>query len=96
VSPAISESELKHHILDIAKQHGWHAFHLPATNIRGSQGRGYPDLTLCRDGIVMWFELKGEKGKLTAEQQAWGDALPKGTWYVIRPADVGWVQAVLT
>ena len=61
----------------------------------GSQGRGYPDLTLVRDGIVMWFELKQEAGETHCGAGIRGSILPKGTWYVIRPADIGWVEAVL-
>jgi hypothetical protein len=91
----VTENELKHVILGIAKAQGWKEFHLPMTTIRGSQGRGYPDLTLARDGIVLWLELKQKSGKLTPDQEAWGKALPKGTWYVVRPADLAWVEAVL-
>jgi Holliday junction resolvase len=89
----VTERELKAVVLLLAKKHGWHVFHLPATTIRGSQGRGYPDLTLARGGVVHWFELKQEKGTVTAEQFRWGAAL--SDWRVIRPSDIGEVEELL-
>jgi hypothetical protein len=83
---SMTENQLKHLVLDLAYRNGWAVFHLPATNIRGSQGRGYPDLTFARDGEVMWMELKQEDGKASIEQWAWGIALG-GRWHLIRPSD---------
>ena len=81
----MTEAELKRAILDLAYRQGWEVFHMPATNIRGSQGRGYPDLTLARRHTVLFMELKTDTGKVSADQWRWGIALPD--WYVIRPAD---------
>jgi hypothetical protein len=81
----MTENVLKGHVLSMAYRQGWAVFHLPATNIRGSQGRGYPDLTFARDREVLWMELKAQKGVLTMEQLAWFDALPAA--HVIRPSD---------
>lgn len=82
----MTENELKTIVLQLARRQGWQVFHMVADNIRGSQGRGYPDLTLARDGEVQWMELKAEAGKLTAEQAGWQLALPRCE--VIRPSDL--------
>jgi hypothetical protein len=37
--------------------------------------RGYPDLTICGPGGVLFRELKTQRGKVTAEQREWLDAL---------------------
>lgn len=37
--------------------------------------RGYPDLTICGIGGVLFRELKAQRGRVTPEQQAWLDAL---------------------
>ncbi len=71
----MTENGLKQAVLKVAYAQGWLVFHVPATNIRGSQGRGYPDLTLARDGVVLWMELKAEGGKVSMEQWHWISAL---------------------
>lgn len=82
----MTENELKQVVLALAKRYGWQVFHMTQSTIRGSQGRGYPDLTLARDGEVQWMELKQEDGKLTLDQAGWQLALPRCE--VIRPSDL--------
>ena len=89
----MTENELKHAVLAIAKRNGWLVYHVPMATVRGSQGRGYPDLTLARGGRVLWIELKQETGKLTMEQLRWAAAL--GQWYLIRPSTLPYAEAVL-
>ena len=92
----MTENELKHAVLAIAKRNGWLVYHVPMATVRGSQGRGYPDLTLARNGTVLWLELKQESGRLTAEQVAWRKHL--GGWdIVIKPSDLksGAVESML-
>ena len=91
----MTEAELKRAVLRLAYAHGWLVYHVPATNVRGSQGRGYPDLTLARGGKVLWLELKQERGVLREEQLRWSDQLPPGQYYVIRPRDLEWLHEVL-
>lgn len=82
----LSERELKTLILKAAYGMGWAVYHVPMTNVRGSQGRGYPDLTLARDGEKLWLELKTKEGQLSPEQRVWHEALRPHA-YVIRPID---------
>ena len=91
----MTEAELKRAVLRMAYSAGWLVYHVPATNVRGSQGRGYPDLTLARRERVLWLELKQKNGKVTEEQLSWGANLPAGSFYVIRPADLEWLGGLL-
>ena len=89
----MTEAELKRAVLTLAYRHGWLVYHVPATNVRGSQGRGYPDLTLARDGDVRWLELKQDKGRVQPNQWEWiaalgGDGTADARARVIRPADL--------
>ena len=90
----MTERELKTAVLAIAKRNGWLVYHVPMATVRGSQGRGYPDLTLARNGTVLWLELKQDDGRLTQEQEAWGYALHNG-WHVIRPSTLRVAQELL-
>jgi len=55
--------------------------------------KGFPDLVLARKGEVVFAELKSAKGKVTAEQRSWLNALGGG--YLWRPADWSEIQEVL-
>jgi hypothetical protein len=93
VAAAMSEDELEDNILKAAKFLGWVAVHhRPArtkdgewrTAIKGQ--KGFPDLCLARDGVVLLRELKREKGKPSEGQVIWLEALGDfgGIW---RPSD---------
>ncbi len=82
----MTENELKQIVLRLARLNGWMVIHMTASPIRGSQGRGYPDLTLARDGEALWIELKQDDGIISSEQIAWSLALP--AYHVIKPKDI--------
>ena len=89
----MTEAELKRAVLALAYRHGWLVYHHPATTVRGSQGKGYPDLTLARDGDVRFLELKQAQGRVQVNQWAWlaalgGDGTADSRARVIRPADL--------
>lgn len=89
--PDVSEKELQSQIVQLAKLQGWRvqftwsSVHSPA---------GWPDLILCRPPVLLAFELKSAKGRVTAEQQRWLDDLTACgvPAFVLRPAD--WDQIV--
>jgi hypothetical protein len=83
----MTENQLKRYVLTEAYAHGWLVYHVVQDRVRGSQGVGYPDLTLARDGQVMWLELKQEKAAPTPEQWQWYEAIGRHAWHVIRPSD---------
>jgi hypothetical protein len=82
---ALSERELKTLVLELARRMGWIVYHVPMANMRNGGGSGYPDLTLARDGEVLWMELKVAAGILSREQGIWLEALPYA--HIIRPID---------
>jgi len=103
VAKTMGERELEDAVLEMAKALGWLSFHaLPARSKDGGRWRthqrgdvGFPDLCMVhpKTGKIAMFELKTEKGKPTAAQQSWLDALKgsceatvaSGIW---RPSDL--------
>lgn len=82
----MTENELKHLVLDLAKRNGWAVYHVTQDRHPNGGGSGYPDLTLARDGEHLWLELKQEKAVPTERQFAWAAAIGRG-WHLIRPSD---------
>lgn len=82
---SMTENDLKHRVLELAYRNGWAVYHVPQATMRNGGGAGYPDLTLARDGEVLWIELKQERGSLTPQQASWVAILPAA--HVIRPSD---------
>ncbi len=96
----MTENELKHQILRIARLNGWMVFHMsqskPSRPVRiqgDATSAGYPDLTLARDGQVIWMELKQDKAMQSPSQYAWQVALPN--YHLIRPGDLDAVMVLL-
>ena len=99
----ISEANLQAAIVDLARLLRWRVAHFrPAQNGRGdwrtavsADGAGFPDLVLARNGVVIFAELKSQKGRISPTQEAWLAALPHSL--VWRPADwfSGAVEAAL-
>lgn len=94
IAAAMSEQELQSAVIELAHLKQWRVHH--SRPARGSRGQwathiagdpGLPDLVLARKGIVLFFELKTEKAKLTKDQELWRDALGMGRHFVIRPSD---------
>jgi hypothetical protein len=84
----MTETELKGHVLKMAYERGWMVYHVTHSPQRGRQGVGYPDLTLARDGEVLWIELKAQNGALDTPQIRWQFELPSSCYEVIRPSDL--------
>ena len=84
---AMTENELKQAVLELARRGGWAVYHVPQARIRNGGGAGYPDLTLARDGEVVWIELKQERTQPTVQQLAWAAALGRA-WHLLRPSDL--------
>lgn len=95
---SMTEAELKRAVVDLALRLGWRVHETPQAKPRRpvkGQSSGYPDLTLARNGKVLWLELKQETGRTFVEQAQWGAHLPPDRWYVIRPSDLQWVTEIL-
>jgi len=90
VDPAIltrqmSEDDLFEAIRELAVLLGWRLYH---TYDSRKSVAGFPDLVLVNrmQRRVLFVELKGPRGRVTAEQQAWIDALvacgeEAGVWW---------------
>ena len=105
--PALSEAALQRTIIEAGQWYGFLVAHFrPAQTARGWRtpvegDAGFPDVVLARNGRAFAFELKSERGRLTPEQEAWGDELtgPRGVstldYAVIRPSQLDDVLVLL-
>lgn len=98
----MTEAQLLQRILDLAKLTGWRVHHCrPAQRANGkwatpvSGNTGFPDLVLARSGVVLFRELKSDKGAAFPEQLDWGHEL-RGCWGVWRPRDWPEIEATMT
>lgn len=81
LASAMTETELKDAVIEMAQRFGWLVHHdRPArtdkgwrTAIQGHQG--FPDFVAARGGVTLFREFKTVRGKLTADQEAWLNAL---------------------
>lgn len=71
-APAISEKAFQAAVIRYAKEHHWLCYH---THDSRRSLPGYPDLTLVREGVCLWSELKVPGGTLTLQQAHWLKAL---------------------
>lgn len=77
----MTEADFQRTVIDAAQRFRWRVAHFrPAKTDQGwrtavaADGQGFPDLVLVRDR-VLFVELKTDRGKLTAHQRAWRDAI---------------------
>lgn len=68
----MTEAEFQGWVVTTARMLGWLAFH-PYDSRRSEAG--FPDTTLVRGERLIFAELKAMKGRVTAAQQSWLDAL---------------------
>jgi hypothetical protein len=67
-----TEKEFQRVVCDLSVLLGWRKYH--TFDARRSD-LGFPDLVLVRDTVLLFVELKTEKGKVRPEQESWGQAL---------------------
>ena len=70
----MSEAELKASVVKLAHDMGWMVFSMPQAGRHPrsvKSASGYPDLTLARNGRVLWFELKRDKASMSQDQLDW-------------------------
>jgi hypothetical protein len=90
---ATTEKAFQQAVVELARLLRWHVYF--TRDSRGSPC-GWPDLTLCRDGVLLFRELK-VAARLTPEQEEWGDVLTRAgcNWAVWRPSDWATIEATL-
>ena len=102
--PKITEAEFLSQVLELAKLRGWRSAHFrPARTATGwrtavsGDGKGFPDLVLIRDDILIVVELKVGRGKTTPEQDGWLSAFELvASVYVWTPDDWATIERVLS
>jgi hypothetical protein len=91
----MNERDWQTRVVDLAELRRWKVYH-PWTSVNSASG--FPDLTIVRGDELVFAELKSERGKATAAQQEWLNALSRVEYVqasVWRPADWPSVQVVL-
>jgi len=104
----VTERQWQKLVIDYAHLHGFRVAHFrPAPTGREGRwvtpvaldGKGFPDLVMVRESppAVVFAELKAAKGRVSADQQAWLDALRAAgaQVFVWRPDAWAEVQRVL-
>ena len=91
---ALDEKAFQAQVVALARTLGWMVYH-PFDSRRSA--RGYPDLTLVKDGRLIYAELKTERGRLTDDQRGWLDALREtpAEVYLWRPSDWDSIERTL-
>ena len=94
IADAMTEAELQQAVIAMAKTKRWRVTHFRPARVRDDRwvtpldgDPGFPDLCLARGGIVLFFELKRERAKLTRDQELWREAVGLGRFFEIRPSD---------
>ena len=102
-----SEAEFSSWVVGLARQCRWRCFHSSDSRKQVRRGdrlimvgdpeqSGFPDWTFVRERVV-FAELKRQKGRLSASQEVWLEALREAGQevYVWRPEDRGAIIRVL-
>ena len=83
-------------LIEAARWSSWAVFH-PFDSRRSEPG--WPDLAMTRDGVLLAWEVKTARGRVTADQLTWLtrlDAVAGIDARVIRPAVYDWALDRLT
>ncbi len=97
----LTEAQLQEMVVARATALGWLVYHTYDSRRSAS---GFPDLVLARDGVVVFAELKSEKGRITENQRVWAQAFGEGytegvageyCYFLWRPSDMAEIEKVL-
>lgn len=94
VHDAVSEKDFMANVIGAARLRGWAAYH--AFDSRRSDP-GWPDLAMARGERLIFAELKTMRGRVTAAQTEWLEALRAtgAETYVWRPDQWAQIDEVL-
>ena len=69
----MTETQFQKAVVELAALLGWFTFHAARIkgHLRTPSSVGFPDLVLAKDGVVLFAELKTDKGRLSKHQIAW-------------------------
>ena len=93
VALGITERQFMQMVIDLARLQHWLPYH---THDSRRSDPGFPDVVMVRGERLIFAELKAEKGRVSAAQTFWLDALRAtgAEVYVWRPSD--WETIVVT
>ena len=89
----LTEAQFAQTVIELAQWHRWRVVHFrPARTKHGwvtamTGDRGFVDLVLARNGVVLHVELKTQHGRLGAGQAEWAEHIGD-TYRLWRPADL--------
>lgn len=92
---AQSERRYQDQIVQLAEANGWHVWH---DNDSRRNDAGLPDLLLIRGAVLLFLEVKTEKGKVSLAQEAFIERLKQVKYVeadVARPRHWEQIAAVL-
>ena len=95
----VTERQFYKTVDDTLRAYGWAFDHVVDTYPHAKRtSQGFPDYQCFRDGRIVYLEIKSETGKLSHEQEWWGNFL-KGfkrvEYYLIRPSDYEKLKEIL-
>ena len=103
----VTEAAFQRAVIELAEMNGWRCYH---THDSRKSPPGFPDLTMVRNGQLVFAEMKREDGAPTDEQRAWliglgrvADLAEDQAWitpplvavYLWRPSDWPEIEQVL-
>jgi hypothetical protein len=98
---SISERDFQNRVVELARLRHWLVYH---THDSRRSDPGFPDLVMVRGGVLVFAELKSQKGRTTLAQREWLlglDGVGRTSYEVVkvhvwRPADWPQIVEVLT
>lgn len=97
----MSEKDFTNTVIAMAKTFHWLVHHQRPGRMADGRWRssiqghkGFPDLVLAKDGIVIFAELKSETGRLRPEQKLWLKHLDAENWCKPTTHNLGWAPEV--
>ena len=93
-----SERKFRSEVLKLAQRNGWLGQYKPDNKESFGYGsnRGFPDISLAKNGKLILAELKTNKGRVSQYQLNWQDHLPEDVYRLWRPNDWFDIVAELT
>ena len=77
----INEKEFQSLVVTTARENNWLVYH---TFDSRKSSPGFPDLCLVRNGVIMFVELKTDKGAVTTGQRQWIEQLLRHQYHCQR------------
>lgn len=98
----MTEAQLQSAVIELARVLGYRVAHFrPGLTSKGwrtpveADGKGFPDLVLCRPYRLIFAELKGDGGTIAIEQLTWVHVLESAGAEVYFWRPVAWLDGAI-